>query len=191
MIEWAEAQGPGRHSVARRLRAPGRGLVAAPRQCLVEAEFDARELQGSASYPGTPIRRHRGFFGSCTAQPRAAAAEMGFSELTNGGLLGHSVPGVTALRTYPRLPAASRSRSGFSANRGRARRRGRRRGGRTARPQRDGNSSIIHSSSCLTLPRCTVRRIGTPLHGQDSGCLKCPTRRGLPVNRSAFFSAKL
>jgi hypothetical protein len=33
----------------------------------------------------------------------AAAAEMGFSELTVGGLLGHSVPGVTGLRTYPRF----------------------------------------------------------------------------------------
>jgi hypothetical protein len=53
----------------------------------------------------------------------AAAAEMGFSDLTIGGRLGHSVPGVTALRTYPRLRAASRSRSGFSTNRGRARRR--------------------------------------------------------------------
>src|ERR1700719_4582330 len=37
---WAEAQGPGRHSVARRLRAAGRRLVSAPRQCLIEAEFD-------------------------------------------------------------------------------------------------------------------------------------------------------
>jgi hypothetical protein len=53
----------------------------------------------------------------------AAAAEMGFSGLTIGGLLGDSVPGVTGLRTYPRLRAAGHSRSGFSANRDRARRR--------------------------------------------------------------------
>jgi hypothetical protein len=37
----------------------------------------------------------------CTASP-AAAAEMGFSELTIGGLLGHSVPGVTA--RYAHIP---------------------------------------------------------------------------------------
>jgi hypothetical protein len=34
--------------------------------------------------------------------PAAAAAEMGFSELTIAGLLGHSVPGVTA--RYAHVP---------------------------------------------------------------------------------------
>jgi hypothetical protein len=41
----------------------------------------------------------------------AAAAEMGSSELTIGGLIGHSEPSVTGLRTYPRfalLAAAER-----------------------------------------------------------------------------------
>jgi hypothetical protein len=76
-IAWAEAQGPGRHSVARRLRAAGRRLVSAPRQCLIEAEFDARVLQRSALYLGTLIRRHRGFFGPCAAQPRRCGRRNG------------------------------------------------------------------------------------------------------------------
>jgi hypothetical protein len=95
-IAWAEAQGPGRHSVARRLRAAGRRLVSAPRQCLIEAEFDARELQRSALYLGTLIWRHRGFFGPCAAQPRRCGRpKWGFPSF------GH-VPGVTA--RYAHIP---------------------------------------------------------------------------------------
>jgi hypothetical protein len=48
----------------------------------------------------------------------AAAAEMGFSELTIAGLLGHSVPGVNCvLRTYPRSRASRRRGPGVGANR--------------------------------------------------------------------------
>jgi len=46
---------------------------------------------------------------------------MGFSELTIGRLLGHSVPGVTGLAHISRIRAAGHRGSGFGANRGRAR----------------------------------------------------------------------
>jgi hypothetical protein len=89
--------------VARSLRAAGRRLVAAPRQGLIEADLDARALRGSAPYLGTLIRRRRGFFDPCAAQPHRCGRRDGVSELTIGGLLGHSVPRVTGLRTYPRF----------------------------------------------------------------------------------------
>ena len=70
--------------------------MSAPRQCLIEAEFDARELQRSALYLGTLIGDTAAFSVHVLHSLAAAAAEMGFSELTIAGLLGHSVPGVTA-----------------------------------------------------------------------------------------------
>jgi len=48
----------------------------------------------------------------------AAAAEMGFSKLTIAGLLGHSVPGVTARYAHTRSRASRRRGSGVGANRG-------------------------------------------------------------------------
>jgi hypothetical protein len=56
--------------------------------------------------------RHYGFSVHVLHSLAATAAEMGFSELTIRGLLGHSVLGVTGVRTYPRLRAAGHSRSG-------------------------------------------------------------------------------
>jgi hypothetical protein len=118
-IAWAEAQGPGRHSVARRLRAAGRRLVSAPRQCLIEAEFDARVLQRSALYLGTLIRRHRGFFGPCAAQPRRCGRRNGVFRADDRRIAWPFGAGRDcALRTYPRSRASRRRGSGVGANRG-------------------------------------------------------------------------
>ena len=115
-IAWAEAQGPGRHSVARRLRAAGRRLVSAPRQCLIEAEFDAR--QRSALYLGTLIRRHRGFFGPCAAQPRRCGRRNGVFRADDRRIAWPFGAGRDcALGTYPRSRVARRGRSGVAAHR--------------------------------------------------------------------------
>ena len=120
-IAWAEAQGPGRHSVARRLRAAGRRLVSAPRQCLIEAEFDAR--QRSALYLGTLIRRHRGFFGPCAeAQLRRGGGRDGLFRADDRRTAWPFGAGRDcALRTYPRSRASRRRGPGVGANRSRTR----------------------------------------------------------------------
>jgi hypothetical protein len=157
--------------VARSLRAAGRRLVAAPRQGLIEADFDARALRGSAPYLGTLIRRHRGFFGPCAAQPHRCGRRDGVFRADDRRTAWPFGARRDRAAHISQIHAAGHSRSGFSANRGRARRRIPAEMVRTAQPREDGNSSTIHSPSCLTLPRCTVRHMGIPLHGQDWGCL--------------------
>jgi len=58
--------------------------------------------------------------------PAAAAAEMGFSELTIAGLLGHSVPGVTARYAHVPNRTLLAAADQVSSHRGGARRRDRR-----------------------------------------------------------------
>jgi len=105
--------------VARRLRAAGRRLVSAPRQCLIEAEFDARDLQRSALYLGTLIQRHRGFFGPCAAQPRRCGRRNGVFRADDRRIAWPFGAGRdSALRTCPRSRASRRRGSGVGANRG-------------------------------------------------------------------------
>ena len=89
----------------------------------------------------------------------AAAAEMGFSELTIAGLLGHSVPGVTARYAHVPDRALSGCRGpGRGANRGRTRLRGRRRGDRSCAIHVDKAVQASVSLFFLSLPRvpCSV-----------------------------------